>query len=259
MVDSQLDALAVETRRAIYTMLLETPLSVGDIADRLPVSRPAVSQHLKVLLGAELVRVASVGNRRVYSADPRGIVALRDWVDRMWTLAMGSFADFAQREMEDDMRKEESGRLEPVVKIVTVPGEPRVVFELFTTRMGEWWPLNTHSIGGDDAVDARIEPEVGGRIYEVTRQGQEHDWGRVSSWEPGSRVAFDWNPGLPVAQSTHVEITFHQTAEGTEVTLVHDGWEARGDEATRMRAEYDTGWDHVLAQVPGAVRISLSA
>jgi DNA-binding transcriptional ArsR family regulator len=108
MVNSQLDALAVETRRAIYMMLLEAPLSVGDIADRLPVSRPAVSQHLKVLLGAELARVTSVGNRRVYSADPRGMVALRDWVDRMWTLAMGSFADFAQREMEDDMSKEES-------------------------------------------------------------------------------------------------------------------------------------------------------
>jgi DNA-binding transcriptional ArsR family regulator len=259
MVDAQLDALAVETRRAIYTMLLDRPRSVGDIADHLPVSRPAVSQHLKVLLDAELARVTSIGNRRVYSADPRGMAALREWVDEMWTMAMGRFADFAEKEMEEDMSMKESGRLEPVVKIITVPGDPSLVFELFTTRMGEWWPLDTHSIGGDDAVDARVDPQVGGRVYEVTREGQEHEWGRVAGWEPGRRVAFDWHPGIPVAQSTHVEITFRQTAEGTELTLVHDGWEARGDEATRMRAEYDTGWDHVLARVPGASRVSLSA
>ena len=100
MVDAQLDALAVETRRVIYTMLLEKPRSVGDLADRLPVSRPAVSQHLRVLLDAELARVTSVGNRRVYSANPTGMAALRDWVDQMWDMAMGSFAGFAQREME---------------------------------------------------------------------------------------------------------------------------------------------------------------
>src|SRR5688572_611413 len=125
MVDAQLDALAVETRRAIYTMLLEKPRSVGDLADRLPVSRPAVSQHLKVLLEAELAGVTNVGNRRVYSANPTGMAALRDWVDQMWDMAMGSFAGFAQREMEREMDK-----MEPVVKMVTVPGEPGVVFEL---------------------------------------------------------------------------------------------------------------------------------
>lgn len=259
MVDAQLDALAGETRRAIYTMLLERPRSVGDIADQLPVSRPAVSQHLKVLLDAELARVTSIGNRRVYSADPRGMAALREWVDHMWTMAMGSFTAFAEREMEDDMSQKDSGRFEPVVKIITVPGEPGKVFELFTARIGEWWPFDTHSIGGEDAVDARIDPKVGGRVYEVTSQGEEHDWGRVVEWAEAERLAFDWHPGLPDSEATHVEITFRQTAEGTEVTLVHDGWGARGEEAARLRGEYDTGWDHVLAQIPGATRISLSA
>ena len=253
MVDVQLDALATETRRAIYTMLLEHPRSVGDIARRLPVSRPAVSQHLKVLLDADLVRVTSVGNRRVYSADPTGIAALRGWVDQMWDMAMGSFADFAQREMEKDMQ--ESDRIEPLVKVITVPGEPGFVFELFTKRMGEWWPLDTHSVGGEDAVDARVDPGVGGRVYEVTRDGVEHDWARIREWEPGERLGLDWYPGLPVSQATHVEITFRQTSDGTEMTLVHDGWEARGADALRVRESYQTGWDLVLERLPGAVPV----
>jgi len=253
MVDAQLDALAVETRRTIYTMLLERPRSVSDIAARLPVSRPAVSQHLKVLLDADLAGVTEVGNRRVYSANPAGMAALRDWVDQMWTMAMGSFAGFAQREMESQMNESGSERIEPLVKAVVVPGQPGIVFELFTSRMGEWWPLATHSVAGDDAVDARVEPGTGGRIFEVTRDGAEHEWGRVLEWEPGRRIAFDWYPGLPVSSATHVEITFRQTAEGTELTLVHDGWQARGADAQATRESYDTGWDLVLTRLPDAV------
>jgi DNA-binding transcriptional ArsR family regulator len=248
MVDAQLEALSVETRRAIYTMLLERPRSVGDLAERLPVSRPAVSQHLKVLLDADLARVTTLGNRRVYSADPAGMAALRDWIDRMWDMAMGSFADFARKEMETEM----SEKLQPVIKVMTVPGSPSVVFELFTDRIGDWWPLRTHSVGGEDAVGVRVEPGVGGRIVETTRDAAEHEWARIKEWEPGERMVLDWYPGLPTSQATHLEITFRQTAEGTELTLVHDGWEARGADAERMRESYDTGWDAVLGRVPGA-------
>jgi DNA-binding transcriptional ArsR family regulator len=253
MVDTQLDALAVDTRRAIYTMLLERPRSVTDIAAELPISRPAVSQHLKVLVAADLARATSVGNRRVYYPDPSGMAALREWVDRMWDMAMGSFAGFAQREMEKEMGQSDERGIEPVVKVVTVSGEPGWVFDLFTARMGQWWPLDTHSVGGEDAVDARVDPGVGGRVYEITRDGVEHEWGRVIEWEPAARVAFNWHPGQPAEQATHVEITFRHTAEGTEVTLVHDGWEARGADWQSMRDNYDSGWDHVLAQVPGSV------
>ncbi|MGH8915236.1 MAG: ArsR/SmtB family transcription factor [Acidimicrobiia bacterium] len=252
MVDLQLDALAVGMRRAIYEMLLQRPRSVRDIAAELPISRPAVSQHLKVLVNADLARATSVGNRRVYSVDPAGMTALRQWVDQMWDMAMGSFAGFAQREMEETMSQSGAERIEPVVKTVTIPGEPGWVFELFTTRMGEWWPLGTHSVGGDDAVDVRVDPGVGGRVYEVTNDGVEHEWGRIVEWEPAARVAFSWRPGLPVEQATHVEITFRQIIDGTEVTLIHDGWEARGADWRKMRDNYDIGWDHVLSQIPGS-------
>lgn len=251
MVETQLGALAVETRRAIYTMLLERPRSVTEVAAGLPVSRPAVSQHLKVLLDADLARVTTIGNRRVYAANPTGMRALRDWVDEMWSLAMGNFAGFAEKEMEK-MSNSDRERLAPLVKVITVPGEPGIVFELFTSRMGEWWPLATHSTGGDAVVDARVDPEIGGRIYEVTRDGTEHEWGRVLEWAPGERLGFDWHPGLPVSQSTHVEITFRPIAEGTEVTLIHDGWEARGEDAITVWENYDSGWDVVLGKVPGS-------
>jgi len=146
--------------------------------------------------------------------------------------------------------------LAPVIKVVTIPGEPGIVFELFTARLGEWWPLESHSVEGDNAADAVVEAGVGGRIYEVSQDGAEHDWARIVEWDVPSRIAMDWHPGIPVSQSTHLEITFRQTAEGTEVTLIHDGWEARGADAARMRESYDSGWDVVLGHVPGSLELS---
>ena len=73
MIEAQLTALAVDTRRQIYAMLIERPRSVRELADELPVTRPAVSQHLKVLMDAGLARSVPVGTRRIYSADPAGV------------------------------------------------------------------------------------------------------------------------------------------------------------------------------------------
>ena len=248
MSGEQFEALAAPTRRRIYQLLLDRPRSVGELAEQLPVSRPAVSQHLKVLVDARLARVTTVGNRHVYSVDAEGMAALRAAVDEMWDTAMGRFAGFVEREMEDAM---EMVQIEPVVKTITVQGEPGVVFELFTSRIDEWWPKQTHSVGGSDADRVAVEPGQGGRIYEVTRDGVEHDWGEITTWQPAARLALTWHPGMAASQSTHLEITFRATAEGTEVTLVHDGWEARGPSGPALRDEYDTGWDVVLGQIPG--------
>ncbi len=98
----QLDALGVETRRDIFLMLLARPRPVGDLAVELPVSRPAVSQHLKVLLDSGLVSVTREGTRRVYAADPAGIEALREWADGLWEAALAGFADFARREHDKE-------------------------------------------------------------------------------------------------------------------------------------------------------------
>ncbi|WP_251151913.1 metalloregulator ArsR/SmtB family transcription factor [Cellulosimicrobium sp. Marseille-Q4280] len=87
-----LDALGDARRRAILEHLRSGPASVGQIADRLPVSRPAVSQHLRVLEDARLVRHDAVGTRRVYRLDPTGAEDVRRWLDDLWTTALGAYA-----------------------------------------------------------------------------------------------------------------------------------------------------------------------
>lgn len=91
-----LTALADPTRRAIFEFLADQPSAVVDLARRLPVSRPAVSQHLKVLRDARLVVDEAVGNRRVYRVDPTGLADLRDYLDRFWGHALASFKAHAE-------------------------------------------------------------------------------------------------------------------------------------------------------------------
>jgi DNA-binding transcriptional ArsR family regulator len=89
--DSALTALADPTRRRVFERLKVGPLSVGAIARGMPVSRPAVSQHLKVLKEAGLVTDRPEGTRRVYYIDPHGLGALRGWLDQFWDQALASF------------------------------------------------------------------------------------------------------------------------------------------------------------------------
>jgi DNA-binding transcriptional ArsR family regulator len=93
----QLDALGEPTRRAIVERLLRGPLPVGRLADGLPVSRPAVSQHLRVLKEARLVTVHSAGTRRIYALDPAGFATLRDYLDRFWDAALAAFKAEVER------------------------------------------------------------------------------------------------------------------------------------------------------------------
>jgi DNA-binding transcriptional ArsR family regulator len=92
-----LAALADPTRRAVFESLRRGPASVGTIAAGLPVSRPAVSQHLKALKDAKLVADRAQGTRRMYSIDPDGLGELRRWLDRFWTDALASFKEEVER------------------------------------------------------------------------------------------------------------------------------------------------------------------
>jgi DNA-binding transcriptional ArsR family regulator len=93
-----MDALGDPTRRAIFERLAEGPLPVGELARGLPVSRPAVSQHLKVLKAAGLVVDRPQGTRRLYQLDPAGVGAMRAYFDRFWELALAAFAAAAEKE-----------------------------------------------------------------------------------------------------------------------------------------------------------------
>jgi len=93
-------ALGDPTRRAVFERLGDGPASVGTIAGELPVSRPAVSQHLKVLKQAGLVTDRQVGNRRIYRLDPDGLGALRAYVDRFWAQALDAFKAAVEQDQE---------------------------------------------------------------------------------------------------------------------------------------------------------------
>jgi DNA-binding transcriptional ArsR family regulator len=93
-----LTALGDPTRRRIFELLADGPRSVGDVAAELPVSRPAVSQHLKVLKAAGLVLDRQQGTRRFYLVDPEGVQAMRAYLDRFWDDALRAFKAEAERE-----------------------------------------------------------------------------------------------------------------------------------------------------------------
>ena len=90
-------ALADPTRREIFERLAAHPMAVGELARELPVSRPAVSQHLRVLKDAGLVADSARGSRRVYRVEPGGVEGMRAYLDRFWSDALASFKDAADR------------------------------------------------------------------------------------------------------------------------------------------------------------------
>lgn len=103
LTNQVLGALGDPTRQAIFERLADGPRAVGELARELPVSRPAVSQHLKVLKDARLVVGRRVGNRRIYQLDPNGIGALRAYLDRFWDQALSAFKAAAEQPNEEEV------------------------------------------------------------------------------------------------------------------------------------------------------------
>jgi DNA-binding transcriptional ArsR family regulator len=105
MIDRSLarkfDALGDPMRRVIFERLSRRPMPVGELAKGLPVSRPAVSQHLKVLKQAELVDVSVDGTRRVYHIDRAGLGPIREWLDRHWAVALDAFRQAVEAEEDE--------------------------------------------------------------------------------------------------------------------------------------------------------------
>jgi DNA-binding transcriptional ArsR family regulator len=100
--ETVLDSLADATRREVLNLVRHKPSSVQEIADQLPISRPAVSQHLKILKDAGIVTARPVGTRRVYTVTTDGFEVLRQWLDVVWRDALSSFASFVESEVADN-------------------------------------------------------------------------------------------------------------------------------------------------------------
>jgi DNA-binding transcriptional ArsR family regulator/uncharacterized protein YndB with AHSA1/START domain len=244
-----LAALADATRRAIFEHLVRRgPLAVGEIASAFPVSRPAVSQHLKALVDAGLVTASSAGTRRVYTVNPEGVSALHRWIDARWQQVLDTF----ERAARNQGAVMSVTAIPAVRKTCTVPIPVEAAFDLFTARVSEWWPTESHSIHEDDVKQLRLEGRVGGRMVEVTTDGSEYSWADVLAWNPPVRFVLSWHPNLSPEAASRLEVRFRAVEGGTEVVLVHTGWEEFGDRGSALRDNYESGWDTVLARYAAA-------
>ncbi len=134
-------------------------------------------------------------------------------------------------------------RLTPIRRDILVDADPATAFEVFTGRIGQWWPLGDLSVYGYGGTVGFTD----GRIVERSAAGEATVWGTVTRWEPAAALAFTWHPGGPPEQASDVEVTFTAADSRTLVTLTHGGWERFADPAM-ARAEYEQGWPLVLSQ-----------
>lgn len=118
-------------------------------------------------------------------------------------------------------------------------------FGMWTSRIGTWWPRDHTVTGHPEQVV--LQGDVGGRIYERTADGAEHDWGEVTVWQPPSRLAYLWHLGLDRASATEVDIRFLARSEtATRIEIEHKGWERLGDAAESWRERNTAGWQGLL-------------
>jgi uncharacterized protein YndB with AHSA1/START domain len=119
-------------------------------------------------------------------------------------------------------------------------------FSVWTSGIASWWPAD-HTVTGDAGLDIVLEPGVGGRIFERTASGTEHDWGEVTVWEPPDRLAYLWFLRADRADATDVAISF--VADGssrTRVEITHAGWERLGARGGAWRERNHQGWSTLL-------------
>jgi uncharacterized protein YndB with AHSA1/START domain len=129
----------------------------------------------------------------------------------------------------------------PIHREVLVDADPATAFDVFTTRLGRWWPVAEHSVHGAGGTVAF----AGGQLIELSAEGEQTVWGTVTRWEPPARLAFTWYPGKTADRASQVEVTFTVAGAQTLVALTHTGWEVFADPAA-ARANYDHGWPQVL-------------
>jgi DNA-binding transcriptional ArsR family regulator/uncharacterized protein YndB with AHSA1/START domain len=238
-----LAALGDATRRRIVARLADGPCAVGDIARSLPVGRPAVSMHLRVLQDAGLVRHERAGNRRLYHLDPLGLVLLRDHLDVYWSLALGAFESAATWRQKGQALAIDSEL--SVLKTVVVPLPLVEAFALFV-QQDTWWPVRTHHLAESPGETVVLEPFQGGRWYERLADGREQDWGRVLVWRPPHQVVLswlvgsDWEPEPDPASASEIDVRcLAEAPDRTRLEFEHRHLERYGEQAERMRSILD--------------------
>jgi len=134
-------------------------------------------------------------------------------------------------------------------KEVTVECSREHAFAVFTDGITEWWPLETHSLGGSSST-ATFKDDA---LVEVLEDGSEAHWANVVEFDPPRRIVLEWKVDPDAPAATDVEVTFTDLGGSTLVELVHTGWEKLGAGAEDSYAGYDTGWSFVLGRYEDAL------
>ena len=145
---------------------------------------------------------------------------------------------------------------DPLSLTFEVACPPDRAFVLWTDRISTWWPSD-HTVTGRDDLTVVFEPHVGGRIFERTPDGDEHEWGVVTAWEPPGRLGYLWHLRGDRADATEVSVRFVPRGDdGTRVTILHTGWERLGAVGKVWRERNELGWQTLLPHFMGAVASS---
>lgn len=140
----------------------------------------------------------------------------------------------------------------PLRRQVVVPAGPQVAFDVFTGRIGAWWPLHRLSVHGAGSSAAFRD----GMLVETGPDGDESVWGEVLDWEPPRRLRITWHPGYEAARASEVEVSFAPVGDAlTLVTVEHRGWE-RFPDPRAARDEYGHGWPGVLDRYASDVPVT---
>lgn len=142
--------------------------------------------------------------------------------------------------------------MEPLRFEFTVACSPEHAFEVWAAKTSMWWPAD-HSVSADPGLSVTFEPRAGGRIYERTPAGTEHEWGEVLAWDPPNRLTYLWHLAQDRADATEVDITFAGDPAGTTVTIVHRGWERLGARGGDLQQRNRRGWTTLLPHYERAV------
>jgi uncharacterized protein YndB with AHSA1/START domain len=145
--------------------------------------------------------------------------------------------------------------VEPIRRSVTVSLPVERAFELFTSGMTTWWPVETHSRAAMEFEDEDVKVESiefngypGGSIVERMSDGRSVLWGEVVEWDPPGRFVMAWKPHSRLQAPTEVEVRFTPRGSGTLVDLEHRGWERLTEDFTRLYASYGSGWIGTLTR-----------
>ena len=242
-------ALADPTRRTIFERLIEHPSAVGELARELPVSRPAVSQHLKVLKDAGLVVDKRAGKQRVYQVDPGGLATLRAELDRFWTKTLAAYKTVVEQPTQGDPMSTLAADTSVRTSIVVEAPISRA-FKVFTEDFGRFKPAE-HNMLKVAIAETVFEPKVGGFLYDRGVDGSVCRWARVLAYEPPNRVVFSWDISpqwqieTDLSKTSEVEVLFiSETPERTRVELEHRNLDRHGDgwEGVREGVHGDQGW-----------------